>query len=229
MPLITREVFLSLNWLENCVITSKATIDADPDVNPEVVAVINPTNAIFEIKDTKLYVPVVPLSTEDDNKLSEQLKTGFKRTIKWNKYRSEISKQAKSNNLKYLIDPTFSRVNRLFVLSFENEDDRTSFSKYYTPSVEIKDFKVLIDRKTFFDVPIKSKEETYEAIIEMSKISDYTTGNLSDYEYFSNHYKLIAIYVSKQIELENRDLKQQINFIGKLEENNGAKIRRNYF
>ena len=69
-----------------------------------------------------------------------------------------------------------------------------------------------------FDVPIKSKEETYEKIIEMSKDSDYTTGDLLDYEYFSKHYKLIAIYLSKQIELENPDLKQQINFIGKLED-----------
>ena len=105
-------------------------------------------------------------------------------------------------------------------MSFENEDDRISFSKYYTPTIEIKDFNVLTDGKSFFDVPIKSKEETYEAIIEMSKNSDYTTGNLLDYEYFSKHYKLIAIDLSKQIDLEKPDLKQQINFIGKLEENN---------
>ena len=69
---------------------------------------------------------------------------------------------------------------------------------------------------------IKSKEETYEKIIEISKNSDYTTGNLLDYEYFSNHYRLIAIYLSKQIELENLDLKQQINFIGKLEDNSAT-------
>ena len=104
-----------------------------------------------------------------------------------------------------MIDPTFSKVNRLFVLSFENEEDRTFFSKYYTASVEIKDFNVLIDGKSFFDVPIKSKEETYEANIEISKISDYTTGNLLDY-YFSKH-KLIAIDLSKQTDLENPDLK----------------------
>ena len=67
-------------------------------------------------------------------------------------------------------------------------------------------------------MPVKSKEETYEKIIEMSKNNDYTIGNLLDYEYFSKHYKLIAIDLSKQIELENPDLKQQINFIGKLEE-----------
>ena len=76
------------------------------------------------------------------------MKTGFKRTIKWNKYRSEMSDQTKNNNLNYLIDPTFTNGNRLFVLSFENEDDRTSFSKYYVPSIEIKDFNVLVENNT---------------------------------------------------------------------------------
>ena len=77
---------------------------------------------------------------------------------------------------------------------------------------------MLIDGKNFFDVPIKKKEEAYEKIISISKNNDYTTGNLLDYEYFSKHYKLIAIDLSKQIELENPDLKQQINFTGKLED-----------
>ena len=108
-----------------------------------------------------------------------------------------------------MIDPAFSKVIRLFVLSFENEEDRTSFSKCYMPKVEIKDFNALIDGKRFFDVPIKNKEETYEQIIEISKYNDYTTGNLLDYDYFSNHYKLTAIDLRKQIELENPDLKQQ--------------------
>ena len=78
----------------------------------------------------------------------------------------------------------------------------------------------MIDGKPFFEILVKSKEEAYEAIIEMSKNSDYITGSLLDYEYFKDHYKLIAIDLSKQIELENFDLKQQINFIGSLEENN---------
>ena len=81
---------------------------------------------------------------------------------------------------------------------------------------------MLIDRKSFFDLPIKNDEETYEQIIEMGRNSDYTTGNLLDYEYFSKHYKLIAIDLSKQIELENSDLKQQINFIGRLTKDKGA-------
>ena len=109
-------------------------------------------------------------------------------------------------------------MNTLFVLPFENEVDRTSFSKYYIPKIEIKDFNVLIDGKPFFDIPVKNKEEAYEAITEMSRNNDYKTSNLLDYEYFSKYYKLIAIDLSKQIELENPDLKQQINFIRRLEE-----------
>ena len=98
-------------------------------------------------------------------------------------------------------------MNRLFVLSFENETIRTSFSEHYVPKVEVKDFNVLIDGKPFFEIAIKNKEEAYEAIIEMSKNNHYKKGNLLDYEYFSKHYKLIAIDLSKQIELENPDLK----------------------
>ena len=81
----------------------------------------------------------------------------------------------------------------------------------------MKDFNVLIDGKSFFDVPVKNKEEAYEKIMSISKNNVYTTGNLLDYEYFSKHYK-IATNLSKQSELENPDLRQQINFIGKLED-----------
>ena len=188
-----------------------------------VAGINNPTNVFFKITDCKLYVSVVTLSAENENKLLEQLKTGFKRTIKWNKYRSEMSNQTKNNNLNYLIGPTFANVNRLFVLSFENEEDRISFSKYYVSKVEIKDFNVLIDGKPFFKITLKNKEEAYEAIIEMSKNNDCTTGNLLDYEYFKDHYKIIAIDLSKQIELENPHLKQQIYFIGRLEDIIGKK------
>ena len=130
-----------------------------------------------------------------------------------------MTNQTKTNHLIYLIDPTFTKVNRLFILSFENEENRTSFSKYYVPKVEIKDFNVLIDGKSFFDVPVKNKEEAYEKTMSISKNNDYATGNLLDYEYFSKHYNLIAIDLSKEIELKNADLRQLINFIGKLKEN----------
>ena len=113
-------------------------------------------------------------------------------------------------------------MNRLFVLSYKNEEDRTSFSKYYTPKVEIKDFNVLNDGKPFFEIPVKNKEEAYEAIIEMSKNNDYTTGNLLDYEYFKDQFKLTAIDLSKEIELKNPVSKQQINFTGRLEKINAT-------
>ena len=109
-----------------------------------------------------------------------------------------MANRAKTNNFNYLIDPKFTKSNKLFVWPFGNENDRTSYSKYYTPKVE-KDFNVLINGKSFFDVPVKSKNETYEKIIEISKNNHYTTGNLLDDECVSKHYKLIAIDLRKQI------------------------------
>ena len=115
-----------------------------------------------------------------------------------------MTNQTKNNNLNHLTDPTFIKVNRLFVFSFENEYDRESFSKYYTPTVEIKYYNVLIHGKSFFDIPIKNKE-AYEKAIEMSKDNYYATGNLLDYDYFSKYYKIFAIDLSRRIELEKSD------------------------
>ena len=133
-----------------------------------------------------------------------------------------MSIQPQSNKLNYLIDSTFTSVNRLFVLSFprnNNTDSRYSFSNYYVPKVKVNDFNVLIDGKSFFDLSVKSDEEAYEKIIEMSNNNDYTTGNLLDYAYYKKHYRLIAIDLSKQTKLKDP---QQINFIGKLLRNTGA-------
>ena len=130
--------------------------------------------------------------------------------------------QKNNNNLNYLIDPTFTNVNRLFVLSFprnNNTDSRYSYSNYYVPKVKISDFNVLIDGKSFFDLPVKNDEEAYEKIIEMSNNNNYTTGNLLDFAYFRTNYKLIAIDLSKQTKIKDP---QQINFIGKLLRNTGA-------
>ena len=157
--MINCEINPTLAWSENCILTVIITPAAAPaqdgiPAKPEIVAA---TGATFNITDTKLYVPVVTLSTQDGNKLLDQLKSGFKRAIKWKKYRSEITSRAKTNNLNYLIDAAFIKVNRLFVLSLENEYDRASFNKYYTPTVEIKNYNVVIDGKSFFDVPVKNK------------------------------------------------------------------------
>ena len=197
------------------------TVDADAD--PAIVA---PSGATFKITDIKLCVPVVTLSKENNTKLLEKLKSGFKKTMKWNKYRSRITIQNNNNNLNYLIDPRFTNVNRLFVLSYERieennvkKDYRDSFLHYYVPKVQTKDFNVLIDRKRFFDLPIKNEEEAYKKIIDMSN-NDYTTGNLLDFAYYKKNYRLIAIDLSKKTKIKDP---QQINFIGKIEgQDNGV-------
>ena len=131
-----------------------------------------------------------------------------------------MTTEAVNNNLNILIDPTFTNVNRLFVLAYGQVDNnRQSFSRFYLPNVMIKDYNFIIDKLAFFDLHIKTKEEVYEKIIDISRNNEYTTGNLLDYDYFKKHYKLIAIDLSKQQVLqENEDLIQQINFIGRLTE-----------
>ena len=172
MLLINCEVNLILTWSKDCVITNST--DAGK----------------FEITNTRFYVPVVTLSTQDNAKLLQQLKSGFKRTINWNKYQSDPKTYAQNRYLNHLVNPSFQGVNRLFVLSFENENDRTSHSTYYLPKVEIKDYNVMIDGRNFFDQPIASMAKTYVRISEnIRKIAAsqgdyYTTGCLLDYLYF---------------------------------------------
>ena len=152
IPLINCEVELILTWFKNCVLIDKITRNANYGANPIVYEINNPEDATFQITDTKLYVPVVTLSKENNIKLLEKLKSGFKKTIKWNKYRSQMTIQKNNNNLNYLIDPTFTNVNRLFVLPSprnNNTDSRYSYSNYHVPKVKINDFNLLIDGKSF--------------------------------------------------------------------------------
>ena len=108
-----------------------------------------------------------------------------------------MTTEAVNNDLNILIDPTFTNVNRLFVLAYQNADDRQLFSQFYLPKVLVNDFNVIIDKLAFFDLPIKTEEEAYEKIIDISRNNEYTTGNLLDYDYFKKYYKLIAIDLSK--------------------------------
>ena len=165
MPVINCEASLILNSSRKCVLTDLIIHAAVPaQINaPEIPAIAARTNATFTITDCTLHVPIVALSAENDNKLLEQLKTGFKRTITWNKYRSEMSIQTNNNNLSYLIDPTFTKVDRLFVLLFESEDDRNHFLKYYVPKVEINFIgKLEKDNPTMFVIIKKKKETTFD-------------------------------------------------------------------
>ena len=134
MPLINCEVELVLTYSENCAIISTNVANQ---------------NSTFTITETTLHVPVVTLSTQDNAKLLPQLKSGFKRTISWNKYRAKPELLAQNPNLDHLIEPSFQGVNRLSVLTFENDGQRTSSKRYYIPNLEIKNHNVMIDGKTF--------------------------------------------------------------------------------
>ena len=153
--------------------TEKATREPKPlipaqggnaDV-PAVPAVNVPSDLKFSITDCKINVPVVTLETQYQNQLYKELKTGISIDLTWNKYRSQMINQTATNSLNFLIDPTFNNVNRLFVLAFPNKEDRRYFSKYYTPTVEIKNYNVILDGESFHEIPIKNKEETYKAMI----------------------------------------------------------------
>ena len=124
-----------------------------------------------------MYVPVVTLSKENDKKLLEQLKSGFKRTVKWNKYRSQITVQSNNDKLNYLIAPTFTKISKLFALPFERieennvkEDHRDSFLRYYVPNVEIKDFNVLIDGKISLTCQWKMKKKFTKKLLRWVEI-----------------------------------------------------------
>ena len=171
MLLINFQVNLILTWSKDCVITNSEG------------------ETKFAITETKLYVPALTLSTQDNAKLPQQLKSGFERIINWNKYESSPKTYTQNRYLNHLINPSFQGVNRLFVLPFENEDQRKSHSAYYLPKVEIKDYNVMIDGQNFFDQPINSMTKTNENIRKMAtgQGNDYTIGCLLGYPYFKNH------------------------------------------
>ena len=116
--------------------------------------------ATFAITETKLYIPVVTLSAQDNAKLLQQLKSGFNRIFNWNKYLSKPELLAQHPNLNHLVEPSFQGVNRFFVLAFDNDAQRTSNKRYYLLNVETKDYNVMIDGKNFFEQPIKNSKIT---------------------------------------------------------------------
>ena len=212
MPLINCEVNLILTWSSTCVIASAG------DANQA---------ATFSITDTKLYVPVVALSTQENAKLLQQLKSGFKRVINWNKYLSKPELLAQNPNLNHLVEPSFQGVNRLFVLAFENDDHRSSTRYYNLPTVEIKDYNIMINGENVFDQPIKNNKVTYENIREIAtgQGDDYTTGCLLDYAYFADTYKMIAVDLSKRqaLDADPRAI-QQINFSANLDRAGNTRV-----
>ena len=187
----------------------------------------NDREKTFQITSTKLYVPVVTLSTEDNKNLIKQLNEGFKRLVYWNEYKSKTeTKNLDANNVtRFPLDVSFQAVNRLFVLVFDNTENgdkkvkRDSHRKYFLPRVDITYYNVLIDGRNFYDQPISDQIKKYDEIrnIATGKGDNYTTGCLLDYQYFRNHYQLICCNLSQQKELDaDEKSNQQIGFYGKL-------------
>ena len=198
IPLINCEVNLILIWSSTCVITESRGAGT------------------FSKTDTKLYVPVLTLSIQENTRLLQQLKSGFQRVFNWNKYLSKPELLAQNPNVNHLTEPSFQGVNRLFVLAFSNDEDRTSHSDYYLRNVEIKDYNIMINGENFFDQAIKNNKVTYENIrkIATGQGDDYATGCLLDYPYFMDTYKIIVVDLSKQqaLDADPRAI-QKINFI----------------
>ena len=193
MPFINCKIKLNLTWKKECVLST--------DIG----------NAVFIISDTKLYVPVVTLSKEDNNDFIEQQNKGFQRSIYWNEYKTkEQTENADANVFKYInLDPSFQGVNRLFVMAYNNTENdnqatRNDQQKYYLPRIDLKKYNVIIDGRNFYDNPIESDIGKYGELkkVMIGKGEDYTTGSLLDYNYFKKHYKLVAVDLSKQKELD---------------------------
>ena len=182
MPLINCKIKLNLTWKKECVLSTDAG------------------NAVFIINDTKMYVPVVTLSKEDNKDFIEQQNKGFKRSIYWNEYKTkEINENADANVFKYInLDPSFQGVNRLFVTAYNSQ------RKYYLPRIDLNKYNVIIDGRNFYDNPIESDIEKYRELkkVMIGKGEDCITGSSLDFNYFKKHYKLVAVDVFKQKELD---------------------------
>ena len=212
MPLTNCEINFILTWSTNCIVVSTNVANQ---------------NETFEITNTKLYVQVVTLSKQDNSTLLQQLKPGFKRVISWNKYLPKPVLLAQNPNLNHLVEQPFQGVNRLFVLAFENDTQRTNAKGYYLPNVEIKKYNVMINGKNFFEQPVKDNKVTYEnnRKIASGQGDGCTTGCLLDCAYFRDSYKIIAIDLSNQqvLDADPRAI-HQINFTENLDRANNARI-----
>ena len=211
MPLVNCKIDLELTWHKDCMISSENAVAG------QVVS--------FMITNTKLYVPVVTLSTKDNNNLTKQLNDGLKEAfIEIITYLNHFQKlhTKKTDITRFSLDAAFQGVNRLFVLAFEdtradeaaaapapqnlvaNQVIRDNYRKYFVPRVDITSYNVLTDGRNFYDQPINDSIRKYDEIrkIATGKGDNYATGCLLDYNYFKKNDQLIAVDLSKQRELD---------------------------
>ena len=202
MSLINCKNKLNLTWKKECVLSTGAG------------------EAVFIINDTKLYVSVVTLSKENNKDFIEQQNKGFQRSIYWNEYKTkEINEDADANVFTYInLDPSFQGVDRLFVMAYNRVDGqpaRNGQRKYYLPRISLNKYNVIIDGRNFCDNPIESDIKKYRELkkVMIGKERRLYYRSLLDYIYFDQHYKLVAVDLPKQNELD-ADPKaiQQIEF-----------------
>ena len=202
MPLINCKIKLNLTWKKERVLST------------------GDSETVFIINDTKLYVLIFTLSKEDNKDFIEQQNKGFQRSIYWNEYKiKEMNENADANVFKYInLDPSFQGVNRLFVMAYNRangQPTRNRQQKYYLPRIYLEKYNVIIDGRNFHDNPIESDIEKDRELkkVMIGKAVDYTTGSLLDFNYFDKHYKLVAVDLSKQKELDvDPRATQQIEF-----------------
>ena len=187
MPLINCKIKLNLTWKKECVLSNQNGA------------------AVFIINDTKMYVPVVTLSKEDNKDFNEQQNKGFQISIYWNEYKTkETNENADANVFKYInLDSSFQGVNSLFVVAYNRANHQPTTNgqqKYYLPRIDLKKYNVIIDGRNFDDNPSESDIEKYRELkkVMIGKGEDYTTGSLLGFNYFDKHYKLVAVDLSKQ-------------------------------
>ena len=198
MPLIICKIKLNLTWKKECVLST------------------DDGNAVFIINDTKMYVPVVTLSKEDNKDFIEQQNKGFQRSIYWNEYKAkEINEDADANVFKYInLDPSFQGVNRLFVMAYNRangQPTRNGPQKYYLPRIDLEKYNVIIDGRNFYDNPIESNIEKYRELkkVMIGKGQDYTTESLFDFNYFDKQLQLI--YLNKKNYMQIREQFKKLN------------------
>ena len=162
---------------------------------------------LFLLPKTQNYVPCVAVSPRDNQKLLYFLSKGFERSVYWSEYKTKSETKNRTNEYRYFLESNFVGVNRLFVLIYLNRDNdvkRFVTQKYYLPK-GIVNYNVMINEKIFYDQPINSDMKRYEEIRKLTTElgEDYTTGCLLDYNYIKNNYRLIAIDLSRQKELDD--------------------------
>ena len=216
LPLINTKLYMELNWSKYSVLYNQNQ------------------NSIFQITKSEWYIPTVTLNTENNNKLSELLSKGFKRTVVWNEYKSKIERVTIPQNDMFrrtALDISFHRVSELFATAYKADDieinanTEESRRRYYLPRAEIKDYNILNDGRNFYDQNVNSSIVRYNELLKLTtgRSEDYSKGCILDYDYYLKDFDIVGIDLSHQAVLDSDPkVNQQIEFVYKVPSGNAA-------